>query len=236
MAPGPLPLLCLAWWGAGWSQPKQLPEEKLKGLCLCVSLPQGVPKTQDPGRNGASLGKQSLRQKQFNRSLLETLEETRKMDVRGEKESSSGSWGQLSPQELLLFPRPHNESFPAGRSAMKTSWLLWSLVPLSEDRGLHLPGPREKHHVRVRSQTCIWEPAAYFPLLLVCLWWTTTVANILALCPGISQFTLWSLRLPVPLSIHLPIFPPFFLPLISGCKHSSFLFPFIQPSLHLPIR
>ena len=24
---------------------------------------------------------------------------------------------------------------------MKTSWLLWDLVPLGEDRDLHLPGP-----------------------------------------------------------------------------------------------
>lgn len=151
-----------------------------------------------------------------------------------------GAGGQLSPRSSCYSPRPHNESFPAGRSAMKTSWLLWSLVPLSEDRGLHLPGPREKHHVRVRSQTCIWERCSILSHLLVCLQDYNKAVTILAFCPGISQFTLWSLLLPV-----CPIIHPFthlstFLPSIdllsldANTLPSSF--PFIQPSLHLPVR
>ncbi|CAI9154390.1 unnamed protein product [Rangifer tarandus platyrhynchus] len=51
-----------------------------EGLCLCV-LPGGP---QDPGsrKTWSLLRKQSLRQKQLNRSLLETLEETGKLGVR----------------------------------------------------------------------------------------------------------------------------------------------------------
>ena len=51
-----------------------------EGLCLCV-LPGGP---QDPGsrKTWSLLRKQSLRKKQLRRSLLETLEETRKLGVR----------------------------------------------------------------------------------------------------------------------------------------------------------
>lgn len=51
-----------------------------EGLCLCV-LPGGP---QDPGsrKKWSLLRKQSLRQKQLNRSFLQTLEETRKLGVR----------------------------------------------------------------------------------------------------------------------------------------------------------
>lgn len=86
-------LPALGWWGARGSQPKQLLEEKLKGkACVSVSC-QGVPKTQDPGRHGASLGSSHSDKSNSTEAYWRHWRKPGSWVLGGDQGSSSGSWG-----------------------------------------------------------------------------------------------------------------------------------------------